>query len=329
MNAALAVGALAVGIMMLEIASRVLLPISPGTRFVDAGGNEVPLGVARPLPNTEFRQVSADYDVVGHTGPLGNRIPSVDNPDVVFVGDSFTFGQGLSDGETFAAIFCDALSLRCANLGRPGTGTYRQVRVLEDYLRVDGWRPREVKLFVLAMSSSLMSGNDFDDTVQEITKATASSDTTTTAGAASAATNPWEWIVQRRQWILAHSNLARVGYAQFGPAVRALAPRVAGSQLATGIAAVAEQLQVLADLSSEFGFRYTIYVLHPIQDLLRGTYGDTERAVRFAAGGAPVHDTARALLANPRASYYAYDGHFNPAGARRVAEFLLSEGGDP
>ena len=94
----------------------------------------------------------------GYRAPEARR-----NPAFVFIGDSFTFGQGLSDAETFPAIFCRALAASCANLGVPGASTTSAIDRLEHYLSEEQWRPHHVLLFMLAMTEFMGEGNDLYD----------------------------------------------------------------------------------------------------------------------------------------------------------------------
>lgn len=314
-----------ISLAVLEGASRILLPIAPATRFLTADGRDAgPIAAnGRLVPNLAVHQVSPDYDVPMHTGPLGIRAPEPDAaPEIIFLGDSFTFGQGLADQQTFAALYCNAVQASCANLGIPGTGTLRQRITLDTTLAQTGWHPREVKLFMLAVTSSMASGNDLFDTLYE-----RDSDVTPTGeGVAQATADRWTMLgaaYELRGRILAYSNLARIAYSIAGPWLRAnLSPPPQGSQLEAALAATAEQLRLLADLADRREIRLTIYLLHPMQDLLRGTYPDTFAAIQKIAGAVPVVDTAPALLDGPRRYYYPYDGHFNVAGASRIAEFL-------
>ena len=85
---------LGAGLLALEYASRWLLPVARGTQFLAADGNPALLvdGAYRLFPNVTFRQVSPDFDIVGHTGPRAMRAPEPEGmPNIVFVGDSFTF----------------------------------------------------------------------------------------------------------------------------------------------------------------------------------------------------------------------------------------------
>jgi len=321
------------GLLGLEFASRVLFPLPPGTAFLDADENVINVysSPTRLIPDITYRQVSPDFDVLTRIGPMGLRGPEpASDPEIIFLGDSFTFGQGLDEGQTFPAIFCAEMNAVCANLGLPGTGTFAQATILENWLEQEDWRPTEVRHFVFAMASAITFGNDLFDTVVEInTEFVDGYD----AGAAQATARgggidgTLRTIASLRGRVLINSNLARIVVVQFGPTLRAwLSPGASSSDLADGIEAMKTQIERVHVLSEARGFRYMIYVIHPMQDLIRGSYDQTADAVRQAAAGfAPVIDTAPALLGDPADYYFPYDGHINAEGARRIAQFLLNQ----
>ncbi len=330
-NLALMATSLLAGAAFLEFASRWLFPIAPGIKFYDSNGEPVEIKeglLLRLRPNLTFRQVSPDFDALGNIAPEGYRAPvAAGLPEVLYIGDSFTFGQGLRDNETFPAIVCAATQARCANLGYPGTGTSRQLDILERHIEVNGWAPREIRLFIFAMAGSLGAGNDLYDTVEEEARRSPVAGTPLPSAAYSAGEGgALQWLMATRTSVLAQSNVARIAYSFAGPWLRAtFSPATGQDALDTGIAAIGRQLDRLDELSRKHDFRYAIYVVHPVQDLLRGTHGDTMEAIRAAARGKRVTDTAGALLDHPRRYYFPYDGHLNPAGAQRIAEFLLAE----
>lgn len=66
---------------------------------------------------------------------------SLADPAVLFLGDSFTFGWGVEDDETFEARFQAATGRSSLNLGEPGYGTAQALLMLRDHLgdrRLDG-----------------------------------------------------------------------------------------------------------------------------------------------------------------------------------------------
>jgi hypothetical protein len=86
-------------------------------------------------PNSEF-VVSADEFVnTAHIDDLGGRKVlheegmDKSRPVLPFLGDSFTFGVGVSDEETFASMLsAEVQDARILNLGLPGTPLNRQRR---------------------------------------------------------------------------------------------------------------------------------------------------------------------------------------------------------
>jgi len=334
-NVALSAAVLLIGLVLLESASRALLPLSPGARFVGANGEPVEIhAYLSPRPNAaaRFVQLSADYRAPATVTDEGYRGPAPGgSPDLLFIGDSFTFGQGLTDEETFAALYCREAQRRCANLGRPGTGTWAQVRILEAFLDSYGWRPREVKVFILA-SMSMVSGNDLYDTVNDMGMPERTGEALAEQQAKDQALRRPRsvigWMVAQRATILEYSNLARLLYRQFGPQIRAaLAPQATSEKLEIGVTAMARELRHLDRLAERHGFAVAVYVLYPMQDLLRGSHLAALEAIRRAAGDLRLIDTAPALLDDPRRYYFRYDGHFNAAGAERVAALLAAEAG--
>lgn len=308
-------------LLLLELGSRWWMPISPGARLVAVDGQ--PLGFRaedlRMSPNRVFRQISQEYDVTVTTTPQGHRAPAVEgNPDLVFIGDSFTFGVGIDDEQTFAALYCKRAGLICANLGRGGTGTRRQLDILEDFLVQENWRPGEVKLFLMAMTSSLMAGNDLVDNLRE-----------SRGVLREVPDEGGSWrkrLIDYRRPALARSNLLRVLYYRFGPDLRtALSPAPSTERLADALRETRLQLERFDRLSRRYGFRYRIYLIHPVQDLLAGTYEATTSRLSDVAPGGSIIDTADVLSDRPKTYYYPYDGHLNMRGAARIAELLNAE----
>ena len=108
---ALCVGIL-VAFILAEVLSRVLIPIFPGTKKLDLDGHVLNIGYVHK--GAVYRQYSEEYDALTTITQKGYRIPEVvDNPHMIFVGDSFTFGQGLSDEHTFPYQVCHTLQVSC------------------------------------------------------------------------------------------------------------------------------------------------------------------------------------------------------------------------
>lgn len=326
-NIALLTGSLFSALLLAELASRLVRPISFGGTIVTVAGERIENW--RWLePGSVYRQISSEYDALTTITDQGHRVPTVrGNPDVVFIGDSFTFGWGLSDDETFVQIYCTELQLSCANLGTPGTGTVQQVEKLEAYLEEQEWRPTRVKLFILAMTASFSAGNDLTDNLDYVRRAEARSSTAATRKppAQSPSRGLWERVVNSRQTILRHSNLVRLAKFYWGPTLRSwLAPESDEIRLREALAFTQTQLDRLDELSRAYGFEYQIYLVHPIQDIIRNTDARTLLDLERVAP-APIKSTAPLFESDPACCYFRYDGHINREGSRRIADWLISE----
>ena len=324
-NLALLVGSLVVALGAAEALSRVVLPVQ-ATPFVDAYGHQVDLHVDgnRLRPNVQVWQHTTEFNAEYTTTAAGHRVPgTAGSPDMVFIGDSFTFGYGVSDTDTFVFLFCREHTLSCANLGRAGTGTGQQVDLLTSYLERDGWRPRRVRLMMFAMTGALMYGNDLTDNLMYAKKiVNLDTDSLTERSAENALSR----YVTRFRIQLYEYNLARIVLLYAGPLLRSwFTPGADAALVAQALKATGEQLARLDALAHTYGFAYDVMIIHPMQDILRGTDAQTTRAIgAIAPAGIAVRSTADALRPNPARRYYSLDMHLNPAGHRAIADFLAT-----
>ncbi len=323
-------GSILFSLCLIEAASRFIYPIAINVQNITLDGQPVSDWMT---PGIQYRQIFSEYDAMTTITDKGHRVPKVEsNPDVVFLGDSFTFGWGLSDGETFESLYCEARKYVCANLGIPGTGTEQQVDRLLKFIDKWGWRPREVKLFIMAMTSSFSAGNDLADNFwyeQELKEHGQSYSLVFGNRTAPQPEEPsvgvLERLVNTREYFLRHSNLVRIGKYFWGPWLRsALDPGLDQERLKRALELTHLQLVRFDAISKKYGFTYRIYLIHPVQDILRGSYSDTFSQLNKISP-ALIRDTAPLFKVNPEQFYYRYDGHINKEGSRRIAQFLVSE----
>lgn len=328
-RAGLVTASLVFALFVAEGLSRIFAPISDRRDNVALDGTRITDFLQ---PGVVYRQVSNEYDALTTITAEGYRAPAVTgNPDIVFIGDSFTFGYGLNDDQTFAAIYCAARGIECANLGRPGSGTLRQVERLEEYLARYNWRPREVRLFVFAMSGSFSAGNDFVDNYdREMNqRRAAAGDAAARRSESGAKGGAAERLIGLQSVMLRHSNLMRLLKFYAGPMIKSLVVATPGEErMAIALDATKKALARLDALSRKAGFEYRIYLIVPVHDILRGTSGDTLAALA-AVSPKPVIATAGLYAESPAQFYYAFDGHLNPEGNRRLAEFLAAQDAHP
>ncbi len=318
---------LIVALVIAEVTTRIVHPIWDGRDNVTLDGKPIKDWFE---PGSVYRQISNEYDAITTITSKGHRVPGVEgNPDVIFLGDSFTYGYGLSDEQTFPSLYCKRRNLACVNLGMPGSGTLKQVERLEQYLDRYGWRPREVKLFFFGMSSSFSAGNDFVDNYDREHQAAGNS-TKPVSASASIGGRPTsdqkdlaERVIGLQSVLLRHSNLLRLAKFYWGPMLKSMIVADPGeTRMADAVAATERALARLDKLSNRAGFEYRIYLIVPVQDIIRGTDDETLATLRGVASR-PIVPTAELFRDSPQDYYFAFDGHLNPHGSRRVADFLV------
>jgi hypothetical protein len=123
--------------------------------------------------------------------------------------------------------------------------------------------------------------------------------------------------------VLEHSALMRRVKYHWGPLLKSMVIADPGDRMKEALQYTERGLQELDDLSHRMGFAYTVYLVVPVHDILRGSYPETLAALNRVSRK-PAIPTAPLFVNAPQTFYYAYDGHLNPAGSRRVAEFLVS-----
>jgi lysophospholipase L1-like esterase len=312
---------LLISLLLAEVLTRIFFPISDRRDNITPDGKTIESFLA---PGTVYRQVSNEYDAQTTITDKGYRAPAVaGSPDLVFLGDSFTFGMGLSDAEAFPGIYCARYGLSCANLGMPGSGTLRQVERLEQFIEQHQWRPKEVRLFFFGMSGSFSAGNDFVDNYDRARNLEAKQQGEPEAKGEQTR-GFTERVIGLQAVLLRHSNLVRMLKFYAGPRLKAMFIAEPGEdRMLKAVEATRSSLQRLDELSRRAGFEYDIYLLVPVHDVMRGTHGDTLATLQ-AVSPKPVIPTAELFLDSPTQYYFAFDGHFNAKGSRLIADFLVS-----
>lgn len=170
---ALNLGLLVIGAMSLELGLRVASPawLTHRMEFLRAGGKAQDWGSdgswkvirrnGRFLqfePHSELKIVHPEYSNSATIDDLGGRqvIPRRASDYVVpCLGDSFTFGIGVNDGETFVDHLQAGANARLLNLGVPGSALPNQRYIVESR-HADLGRPKQYLAFFFL-------GNDFAD----------------------------------------------------------------------------------------------------------------------------------------------------------------------
>ena len=299
-----------------EVASRYVSPISPGQSILDMQGNKQRISYVEA--GNQFRIMTPDYDAVTTITGDGYRAPqSNGNPDVVFMGDSFTYAQGVKDNEAFPAIYCKEQKLNCANLSVPGSSTLYEVDRLESYLKDKNWRPQKVHFF-------FFTGNDFGDNLNADEKRLQGQPYEPGELNLNPSAEDDKGIVEKTiDFGLRHSNLLRVAYYKVLPILRS-DPEEAEAQLTKALSITEKEFQRLDKLSQAYGFEYEIYVIYPEPEITHNKYSELGKKLQNITPKTLVM-LGEVFKENTKDYFFPSDGHFSVAGNKKLADYLLSK----
>lgn len=151
-------------IAIAEVLTRLFIPVRDvGALFTV---NDPVMG-KRIKKNFHTVRVTPEFTMTFTSNSLGFRGPEPESPSassVVFIGDSFTMGFGVNDGEEFPALIKTKLdatlgkhSVDVVNTGMGNNGNGRWIKLLKN--EVNQFKPQLVVIQVMA--------NDFEDNVRE------------------------------------------------------------------------------------------------------------------------------------------------------------------
>lgn len=163
-NILLLILSVCVAVALAEVLIRLFVPVRDvGPLFTV---NDPVMG-KRIKKNFHTVRVTPEFTMTFTSNSLGFRGPEPDSPpanSVLFIGDSFTMGFGVNDGEEFPALIKAKLdaafgknAVNVVNTGMGDNGNGRWIKLLES--EADQFKPRLVVLQVMA--------NDFEDNVRE------------------------------------------------------------------------------------------------------------------------------------------------------------------
>lgn len=298
-----------------EVASRYVTPISPGPSILDMEGNKQKISYVEA--GKKFRIITPDFDAVTTITKDGYRAPEAKGkPDVVFVGDSFTYAQGVTDDEAFPALYCKARGLNCANIAVPGSSTIYEIDRLEHFLKTKNWSPDMVHFF-------FFTGNDFSDNIEAAnnrkqglpyepvelnTRPSMSEELGLIKGAISTG--------------LKYSNLLRVSYFKILPMIRDN-PEELNDSLNQALAITKSEFVRLEKLSKDYTFNYKIYILHPEPKITHNAYQEIDKKLQ-ALTPKPIVALGDLFKKDTKDYFFPSDGHFTVAGNKKLAAFLLT-----
>ena len=313
-NLLLLIISLAFILAIAEVISRFVAPISPGPIILDMQGNKQVISYIEP--GKQFRISTSDYDAVTTITPDGYRAPQADGaPDTIFIGDSFTYAQGVKDNDAFPAIYCKQRQLNCANLAVPGASTLYEIDRLKQFLKTKNWKPQMVHFF-------FFTGNDFTDNLDAAAKRSLGQTYEPVELNNGTATEDNGLIKQTFGYGLKHSNLLRIAYYKVLPILRNN-PEEDRKNLEKSLEIAQKEFNTLEKLSKEYQFDYQIYVIHPRLEITRNLYKELDDELQKIAPR-PIIPLVDLFKVNTEKYFFPIDGHLSVAGNKKLAEFLLS-----
>ena len=314
--------AVSVGVVLgvAEVASRYMVPVSPGPSLLSVDGKSLRQSYMKP--DSQYRIITPDFDALATITKDGYRGPaSTGNPDTLFLGDSFTFAQGVTDEQAFPDLYCKAKGLDCANLAVPGASTIYTVSRLEHYLKVKGWAPNNVFLF-------FFTGNDFTDNLW------AAEERSNGRNYEPVELNPAKEDEQHNSLPfhkklvstgLHYSNLMRVLYYKVLPEIRQSGDAVAQeSQMQKALGITKQSFDRLQALSEEYAFNYRIFVIYPEPEVRLGMYKQMDISLQ-AIAPSEITSLGELFSKNSQEYFFPADGHFTESGNRLLADYLIKE----
>jgi hypothetical protein len=304
-------------------------------------------------PGSSFWAVHPEWSNEIHIDKWGGRASGTRDSDSTLVpvlGDSFVFGLGVDDQETFVSLLNPRSTHRFLNLGVPGTGLTNQLDIIERRDSELGSPP--VYVF------GLFLGNDLSD-IENAAKSAATKAERSALGNPQQPTlappsgamtrlfertnrvvyfNPFLKRSYAIQWIRA-GLLSLFNRSQdnlmMDPALIAMTTADSAAMHEAFVA----QIDRLERLQAKLGFR-SVFVLIPdryqvdsgLRDAKARTYGrsadefDPLRANRFVSGVLADHRVryldVTSSLGGHGDDYYVQDNHLRPTGQRTIAEMM-------
>ena len=316
-----------VGLVAIELTLRQFLPLPPhGGEYRDRNGNAVRIArdVDSPTPRLDVRHLASEFAAHVRTSELGFRKMSNESaePDLLFLGDSFTFGHGVSDDEVFSEVLCGRRGLSCLNLGRSGTQTFDQVRLLRNAIAAHQLQPKAIVLTMLTACWLGVAGNDLGDNLVFYRNTRRGQLDPGRPPLLRAGLDPSDLLRTLQGWLGGFEITKRVMMVASSGLKRGAYACSAAADLDPAADATSVALQELAQLGEAKGFTVKVVVIHPFQDL-DGGFRASETAVGRAL---PSSFDCIGTGAKFRAEhYYPYDGHLNASGHANLAGTLDAE----
>lgn len=302
---------------------------------------QFPPGSTMMVRHDEYEHAATIDDLGGRATPY----PADHSTLIPVMGDSFTFGVGVQDSETFLALIASEFPARLANFGVPGSGLHDQLNIVEWRHQSLGAPPAYV--FVLFMGNDLTNIRDRHERADAVR-------TGLDVG------GEGDWLWRANNFVVHHPTLKQLYFIQFfrrhaqqwlfsdrtdfmRPVI--LAMRTDSSYLEDSLVYFRMELERLAAMSRKIGFRFAFVLLpdvHQLDDSRRSGKAmsigltdeqlDPDRPTLAIRAALDDFDIRYADLTGCLKSgfeddlFFIRDNHFTAAGHARAASCLLQSG---
>ncbi|MCB9769284.1 MAG: hypothetical protein H6752_13885 [Candidatus Omnitrophica bacterium] len=282
----------------------------------------------RPHLDYQFENLAFSVNVKTNSKGFRDDEDSLDKPEFLFLGDSFTFGWGVEENECVVSLFEDATGAKALNMGEPGYGNIQETLLLGQ--EIESLHAQRQKVILLVYN------NDFYDNVGPVFSPFPK---VRKKGARLVITDPFEACYRRAQKVHAPS-LAKT-LSQYSMAAYLVCSLVGGatSDLVSNDEAPIEITYdrfgfELNELEAfEYAMRYLKSVLEdwnlPLYTVYIPGYGELDHSKNQFS---KTFEIVMRQLEIPHLDltdhlsmedYYRIDGHFNSRGHRTAAEEIV------
>ena len=298
--------------LCLEFFSRKIYPVFPGARKLN--NNKELINISFNKPMSQYTQSSSEYNSYTSINKYGNRnVPQTNKNSkhkLIFLGDSFTFGQGLSDKETIANLVCKNISnYDCINLGVPGSGAIAQYKKLKSYISLNKTNKKgHVIHLILASTNSNFAGNDLSDTYDELN-------------------NPKILETKARKDIIfpllveisKKSNLVRILRLKLGKSIRIIAYSLPQEEVTDEqLILFGHTIKKTKELSIKNNLKYNILLISPQNEhgrsLANKTLNDLRKYIDIKINKPGITN---------KKIFYSLDGHYNLHGSKYISKYII------
>ncbi|MBO33321.1 MAG: hypothetical protein CMM74_10155 [Rhodospirillaceae bacterium] len=315
-------------------------------------------GCLRFTPGSKFRVITREYNhsvAIDEHGARATSVPiSGEGPVVPFLGDSFTFGIGVEDTETFVSLLDSGSAADYLNLGISGNSLPQQIDIVNKRHRELGSPSLYVFVFFV--------GNDFQNLVESHSGAdieVSASGEGSTADRYRTLNSRLSWLSRTNEYVLNHSALRRLYLLQWARHKVLLLVNRANADLMDPVFLIMrtgrsylpgarqyfeQELRRLEDTARKLDFDFAFVILpdrHQINsglleaksayyglstETIDPTLPNRALAAAFDAHAVSYIDITDCLAssAEVQALYYSRDNHFTAQGHRAAAECMSS-----